>query len=59
VRITVQTDLPKYYTNEWFTYWVYVTLDNYSVLNPIADVAWVPVQIRLKNCQILDFDFPV
>jgi hypothetical protein len=55
----VQTDLPKYYTNEWFTYWVYVTLDNYSVLNPIADVAWVPVQIRLKNCQILDFDFPV
>lgn len=58
IQISVQTNLPKYFTNDWFTYWVYVTLDNYSVLNPIADVAWVPVWIRLKNCQITDFTFP-
>lgn len=41
--LSVQTSDPKYKTNAYVTFWVKVSLDNYSILNPINAVRWEPV----------------
>jgi hypothetical protein len=48
--LNVHTNDPKYFTNAFITFWIKVSLDNYSVLNPVNAVRWEPVNIRLKNC---------
>lgn len=56
--LTVQTNDPVYFTNAYVTFWVKVSLSDYSTLNPVNDVRWEPIQIMLKNCQVTDFTFP-
>ena len=56
-QIKIQTNDPKYFTNAFNTFYVRVSLDNYSILNPVNDVRWEPIRINLKNCQITDFTF--
>ena len=40
------------------TFYLKVSLDNYSILNPVNAVRWEPIRIRLKNCIVSDFTFP-
>ncbi len=56
-QIKIQTDDPKYFTNAFNTFYVRVSLDNYSILNPVNDVRWEPIRVNLQNCQITDLTF--
>lgn len=39
------------------TFWIKVSLDDYSVLNPVNAVRWEPVRVMIKNCIVTDFTF--
>ena len=48
--LSLQTDDPKYFTNNLVKYYIRETLDDYFILNESQVTHWEPINLNILNC---------